>query len=370
MSISPYFLKDGTKRFRVRYTAPDGKRTDERGFKTMAAARRREAELITGAAPRTETKPLRHYLDALNGRIERKTPGTIDTYQSAMENHIIPAWGNRTAHTITRQEVQAWIDVNGWGTSVCMRNLSLLKQWIACAGVDDRENPVFKIDKPKRGRKENLYLNFSQLTTLANAARTDQHMRMVFTLGTVGLRWGELAGLRVKDLALNDRNIHIWQTVSVVRNQLIVGPPKNGRDRWVSAPQFVCDYLREQARGRAADSPVFPGPSGDYLRRPKGRSWYDGMKKRANLVDPTIPVALRLHDLRHTAASLMVSNGASVLVVQRQLGHLTASETTDRYADLFFEDLSAATAGFDALFNGGQNVGTDLNPGGEHAGQG
>jgi integrase len=57
------------------------------------------------------------------------------------------------------------------------------------------------------------------------------------------------------------------------------------------------------------------------------------------------PQALRIHDLRHTAASLAVSTGANVKAVQRMLGHSTASQTLDRYSRLFTNDLEAlATA--------------------------
>jgi len=54
---------------------------------------------------------------------------------------------------------------------------------------------------------------------------------------------------------------------------------------------------------------------------------------------------MTVHDLRHTAASLMVSAGANVKAVQRQLGHRSAAMTLDTYADLFdadLDDLSAA----------------------------
>ena len=50
---------------------------------------------------------------------------------------------------------------------------------------------------------------------------------------------------------------------------------------------------------------------------------------------------IRPHDLRHTAASLLVSAGANVKAVQRHLGHATATQTLDRYTHLFPEDLEA-----------------------------
>lgn len=54
-----------------------------------------------------------------------------------------------------------------------------------------------------------------------------------------------------------------------------------------------------------------------------------------------LPEELRLYDLRHTAASLMIRQGASVKAVQRQLGHATASITLDVYGHLFPDELDA-----------------------------
>ncbi|MCZ6663218.1 MAG: tyrosine-type recombinase/integrase, partial [Actinobacteria bacterium] len=57
-----------------------------------------------------------------------------------------------------------------------------------------------------------------------------------------------------------------------------------------------------------------------------------------------------IHDLRHTAASLAVSAGANVKAVQRMLGHSTATQTMDRYAHLFTDDLEALAERLETLF--------------------
>ena len=92
------------------------------------------------------------------------------------------------------------------------------------------------------------------------------------------------------------------------------------------------------------------------MKRPRGRSWFDGSKRRAHDEDDTFPTAMRLHDLRHTAASLMVQSGAHVKLVQHQLGHASASMTMDTYADLFPEDLGMLREAMNLRFSG-QNVG-------------
>jgi integrase len=62
-----------------------------------------------------------------------------------------------------------------------------------------------------------------------------------------------------------------------------------------------------------------------------------------------IPPKLRVHDLRHTAASLAIASGAGVKIVQQQLGHASATLTLDRYAHLFPDELDALSSALDGL---------------------
>lgn len=72
---------------------------------------------------------------------------------------------------------------------------------------------------------------------------------------------------------------------------------------------------------------------------------------RAISDDPSFP-RVTVHGLRHVAAGLMVSQGANVLAVSRQLGHADPSETLNRYAALFDSDLDAVRVSMNALFSG------------------
>jgi integrase len=70
---------------------------------------------------------------------------------------------------------------------------------------------------------------------------------------------------------------------------------------------------------------------------------------RCQHADPTFP-RVTAHDLRHTAASLSVSAGANVKVVQRMLGHASAAMTLDTYADLFDSDLDSVAENVSKLW--------------------
>ena len=107
-------------------------------------------------------------------------------------------------------------------------------------------------------------------------------------------------------------------------------------------PQILRPLLARQCNGRGPSDFLFTAP-GEPLDEPMGNGW------NPTRSDGWFAVALRragvgrghmtIHDLRHTAASLMVQSGANVKTVQRQLGHKSAAMTLDVYADLFDDDL-------------------------------
>ncbi|WP_337447883.1 tyrosine-type recombinase/integrase [Corynebacterium pseudokroppenstedtii] len=86
------------------------------------------------------------------------------------------------------------------------------------------------------------------------------------------------------------------------------------------------------------------------MKRPSvGDGWFDTAVKKAQAEDSSFP-RITPHGLRHVATGLLVSAGANVKVVQRQLGHASAVLTLDTYADLFEEDLDSAGQAMAGLF--------------------
>jgi len=118
----------------------------------------------------------------------------------------------------------------------------------------------------------------------------------------------------------------------------------------VLLPQFVIDALAGTAEGRGtATGLLWPSAAGAYLAPPSSTdSWLSGAVARCQGADPTFP-RITAHALRHTAASLAISAGANVKVVQRMLGHSSAAMTLDVYADLFDSDLDAVADALDDL---------------------
>lgn len=199
-------------------------------------------------------------------------------------------------------------------------------------------NAVEGIELPRLTSRPRRFLDHDQVARLA-AASGDSDV-IVLVLAYCGLRWGELAALRVRNLDLLRSRIDVDQAVSDVDGHLIVGAPKSHQARSVAVPRFLRDRLAEHVNGRGRDDLVFISPRGDMLRVNNWRrSVFDDAAASVGLVGFTP------HELRHTAASLAIASGASVKAVQRALGHASATLTLDRYGQLFPDELdSVATA--------------------------
>ena len=192
---------------------------------------------------------------------------------------------------------------------------------------------------PPRSPRKNLYLTAAQLEALADEA--GRYHSLVLLLGVGGLRWGEAAALRVRDIDFLRKKISLHTNAVKVGGTVVVGSLKSNKSRMVVLPAFVLDALSQTCQGKNRDELLWPSRSGGYLGPPSSHeSWLSGAVERRQKADPTFP-RVTAHGLRHTAASLAISAGANPKVVQRMLGHASASMTLDVYSDLFDSDLAS-----------------------------
>lgn len=166
-------------------------------------------------------------------------------------------------------------------------------------------------------------------------------------LAYTGLRWGELAALRVQDFDMLRRRVNVSRSVTEY-NGLLWSTPKSWERRSVPFPAALADELAALMVGKGRDGLVFTTGRGDVLRVSNYRRWvFAAAVAKCQKADESFPT-ITPHDLRHTAASLAVSAGANVKAVQRMLGHARASMTLDVYADLFDDDLDNVAEHLDA----------------------
>lgn len=171
-----------------------------------------------------------------------------------------------------------------------------------------------------------------------------QYRALILVLGFCGLRWGEVAALRVKRVDLLRRRLTVAESVTEVRGRLVWGTPKSHATRSVLIPRSLTSAFAEVMAGKGPDDLVFTTWRGNPLRNLNfRRDVFDRAAEDAGVKD------LTPHELRHTAASLAVSAGANVKSVQRMLGHASAAMTLDVYSGLFDDDLDGVADRMDSL---------------------
>jgi integrase len=273
-------------------------------------------------------------------------PSTLAATKSDVRATILPYWGDKVLADITRADLQAWVNRMGKAPRTVDTIYGRFRSFLNWCVEEGRltTSPTKGVNLPAGVKREHIYLTIPEVDRLA-AAIDPFHRDLIWFLATTGVRFGEAAELRTKDCHLNRGRFTVARSVTDVEGQLIVGPPKSGQPRDVPLTGYVADQLRARLEGKGRNELVFPGKRGAWLRSNNfKRRTYDPAVIAAGL-----PEELWVHDLRHTAASLSISAGASVKSVQRMLGHASAKITLDVYAGLFDQDLDDIASRMDAM---------------------
>ena len=152
-----------------------------------------------------------------------------------------------------------------------------------------------------------------------------------------------MAALRVRRVDFLRKRLTVAESATEVGGTVEYGTPKTHQQRTVPIPGVLVEPLSRRCQGKGRDDLVLTSPGGAVLRSGNfRRRFFDPAAKAAGLED------LSPHDLRHTAASLLVASGANVKAVQRMLGHASAAMTLDVYSGLFDDDLGALAERMDA----------------------
>ncbi|MGK4187783.1 tyrosine-type recombinase/integrase [Rothia koreensis] len=346
--IYPYTLADGKTRWMVSFRDNRRKQVLKRGFERKIDAQRYKRKRLNeiDAGEYIAPRKLRTKVgDVAAAWLEHKEisckPSTFQTYRSRWNIHVGPRWAETAVGDITVRDVQAWI--NGLAGGDRPSSASLISDCHGVlVGVLDtavnngalKVNPIKKkIELPKRAPAPRRYLSVTEVQSLAESSA---HPEIIYTLVYTGLRWGELTALRVRNVDFNRRRITVESTVTQLRDKgrFSENAPKSWEHRKVPFPPNLDEILRDQCARKHGDDFLFMSPNGGHLKPPSSQTgWFETALRRAGLPH------MRVHDLRHTTASLSVQAGANVMVLQRLLGHKSAAHVLDIYSDLYDEDL-------------------------------
>ncbi len=362
-SIAKARNKDGTPHYRARVdvgmdNATGKRRQKERWFERKADAERWVADTVAKVQRNEWADPghatvgeyVQRWMSAHRADL---APRSRARYESAARAHVLPAWQAAPLASVRTSDLRGWFDRlrtsgrltrGGGGLSVdSLRYVrSVLHQSFALAVEDGmlQRNPVASIHLPQPKPRDVQPLTAEQVRTLLEAAHGHRLWSFFVLALTTGARAGELLATRWEDLDLAAGVLTIRHSLQRVKGEgLVLGPPKTvSSQRTVDLPNMAVSALTAHRRQQAAERLkagalysdggfVFANEAGAPLDESNvyHRLWLP-MLVRAGLP------RMRLHDARHTHASMLVDGGVNLKVVQDRLGHADPRILLQRYA--------------------------------------
>ena len=295
----------------------------------------------------------------------RLRPTTAHQYARLIEGHILPTLGGLPLGALRAEHIQALVSAkvdSGTGPATVILSLGVLRCALGQAhkwGMIDR-NPAVGVVKPRQRRREMRTLSAEQARRLVNVAEGTRYAALLQLAMTTGMRQGEILALRWSDIDFESGCLMVQRQLKRVSGRgLIFSEPKSraGRRKVVLGPGMLgalkrqrdlVEVMSRRPRGRWHENDlVFPSSTGTPQEPRNVLAAFKTLLRRASLPD------IRFHDLRHTAASLMLQQGIHPKVVQERLGHSTISITLDIYSHVLPSLQDEAAEKLDSLLAAG-----------------
>lgn len=244
---------------------------------------------------------------------------------------------------VTTDDVRDWVDEmrDRLATSTIRTYFGIFRSFMYWC-VDEKYIPVSptkRVKLPKIQKRKQFFLTPTEFWQFQ--AAFDPHFHEALeTDVTTGLRPGELWELRGMDVGQKPGRLHVARSATDVDGSLVAGSTKTGESRDVPILEHIETMLKRRAKQVGPDGLLFPDVDGSQVNQ----SEFHWKHVLPAVKQSGMPKGLRLYDLRHTAASWAIREGASVLAVQRMLGHAKPTETLNTYAHLFDDELDQVTA--------------------------
>lgn len=328
--------KTGKWLIQYRYTDWQGKRrkSTKRGFAT-----KREAEewlrnfLITQKADfdmKFENFWKMYYAD-METRLREHT---MRTKKYIVELKILPYFGNKRVNDITAADIRQWqnelikIGYSPTYLKTINNQLSAIFNY-AVRYYDLKSNPCAKTGSMGKSKAEEMdFWTGEEFRRFIDSVMNKRLSYMAFmTLYWTGMRLGELLALNPKDVDLEKRTISITKSYQRLGKKDVITPPKTPKSkRVITIPEFLAadikDYM-DSLYDLQEDDRLFPITK-YYLEHEMQRGIKESGVKR-----------IRVHDLRHSHASMLIELGFSPLEIANRLGHEKVETTLNTYAHLY-----------------------------------
>ncbi|WP_181905717.1 tyrosine-type recombinase/integrase [Microbacterium bovistercoris] len=326
----------------------------ERSFlvPTLSEAKRFRAEAQTRIKPDGAMTLSGWHSQAWPAIRDSVRPSTARAYDVSWRKRVKPWLGHKKLEAITVGDIEAAIA--GWDGSASTRidALAFLSRLLDNA-MRAEIIPLNLARLARRPRPEAHHsLRSRALTTeevdlLIASIEDGVYRRYIAALAYTGMRAGEGAALKVGDVDLTAGVIHVRRSLSTGRTgQIVEQSPKSRKERTVPLPAKLRPHLTVAMQGKRRTELVFTGPRGGKLNGSNVRRAVDWKSIRVKLDRED----LRIHDLRHTLATMLFDAGAAANDVQAVLGH-SSMQVTEKYSRARADVAVRAGRALDQLFS-------------------
>lgn len=267
--------------------------------------------------------------------------------ESILRRHVLPRWGSVALDMVREEDVQAWVNQLPGAVGTRRRIHQVLSGVLTLAVRRKRlpANPAAGAVFPPSDAKRMRPMTVREVDAFV-AAHPSYLRTWARFLAYTGLRVSEAAGLRVGDVDLERRRVAVREAIVVVDGRKVEQDRLKTRASRRIVPLYgeLVDDLRVIATDRAPEERLFLGRNGATMNRAN----YSRRTFRAAAAAVGRP-GMTPHELRHTAVSLAVAAGGSVMLVQAIAGHSDPSVTLGVYSHLFEDELDTVAARAEAF---------------------
>ena len=354
----------------------DGKRRRKSVFAATQADAVQQLRRLSGRAAdhrlTASTPTVAVYLkDWFGAHADRWRPSTRRGYQGAIDRFLVPAFGPCRLERLTPLVVQRWLTQHK-AAHGARRRITLAHAVLRSALSEARRLQLVSINAaelvtvPKPRPRPIRPANVEQATALLTAVGEHRLYALFAVALACGLRLGEACGLRWEDVDLDTGAIRVRQQLQKIGARLELHPLKTPKSRRTLMLPEVC---RQALRGHRTRQLAERLRAGEYwvetglvftTYQPRhGGTAGAGLDPRNVLrtfhrllatADPPMP-RMRFHDLRHSAASLLIAAGVELVEVSLLLGHSELRVTADLYAHLQTQTAARAARHMDAVLS-------------------
>ena len=273
------------------------------------------------------------YMEDMTARLKQST---LLTKKTVLQTHILPFFGNKPINEIKASDVRRWqaklmSSPNNYSQTYLKKINTELNSIINYAKrfYDLNTNPCGKAGTIGKAKAEEMhYWTYDEYIAFREGVKDKSLSYICFeVLYWTGMREGELLALSPADIDLDNKTISINRTYQRIEGKDVFTSPKTRKSkRKIPIPDFLCQELSDYIQSRYmldADERLFPVTK-SYLSHEMIRGCKNtGVKK------------IRIHDIRHSHASLLINQGCDALMLADRLGHEKVSTTLNTYSHLF-----------------------------------